>query len=77
MSPNASKLSDLAKNTVQPSSDDRYTTDYGVRQANNDDWLKVTSEDKTGPMLLEDVFAREKVETTRTTISLKTAGPVD
>lgn len=37
------------------------TTDYGVKQSNTDDWLKVATEDKTGPMLLEDHAAREKV----------------
>lgn len=39
----------------------RITTDYGVKQTNTDDWLRVASEEKTGPMLLEDHFAREKV----------------
>ena len=39
----------------------RITSDYGVKQTNTDDWLKVASEDRTGPMLLEDGFAREKV----------------
>lgn len=39
----------------------RLTTDYGVKQQNTDDWLKIASEDKTGPMLLEDHAAREKV----------------
>jgi len=39
----------------------RITSDYGVKQTNTDDWLKVASEDKTGPMLLEDHFGREKV----------------
>lgn len=39
----------------------RITSDYGVKQNNTDHWLTVASEDKTGPMLLEDPFAREKV----------------
>lgn len=39
----------------------RITSDWGTKQSNTDDWLKVASEDKTGPMLLEDPFAREKV----------------
>lgn len=39
----------------------RITSDFGVKQTNTDDWLKVASEDKTGPMLLEDHFAREKI----------------
>lgn len=39
----------------------RITSDFGVKQTNTDDWLKVASEDRTGPSLLEDHFAREKV----------------
>ena len=41
--------------------DTRMTTDYGVKQTNTDDWLKVSTEDQTGPMLLEDNWGREKV----------------
>ncbi|KAF2259576.1 catalase-domain-containing protein [Lojkania enalia] len=37
------------------------TSDFGVKQTNTDDWLKVANDDKTGPMLLEDPFAREKI----------------
>ncbi|KAL1612187.1 catalase 1 [Paraconiothyrium brasiliense] len=39
----------------------RITSDWGTKQTNTDDWLKVASEDKTGPMLLEDGFGREKI----------------
>ena len=39
----------------------RITTDYGVKQSNTDDWLRVASEDKTGPALLEDHASREKI----------------
>ena len=39
----------------------RITSDYGVKQTNTDEWLKIASDDKQGPMLLEDHFAREKV----------------
>ncbi|KAK4974755.1 catalase A [Elasticomyces elasticus] len=56
------KVAQLAKDTKDyhdPKS--RITTDYGVRQSNTDDWLKVASEDKTGPMLMEDHAAREKI----------------
>lgn len=41
--------------------DNRITTDYGVKQSNTENWLRVATEDKTGPMLLEDHAAREKV----------------
>lgn len=42
-------------------SNNRITTDYGVKQTNTDDWLRVATEDKTGPALLEDHAAREKI----------------
>lgn len=56
------KVADLAANTKDVHDKSwRITSDYGVKQNNTDDWLKVASEDKQGPMLLEDHFAREKV----------------
>ena len=56
------KLDDMAKDTVNYHDEkNKLTTDYGVKLSNTDDWLKVASEDKTGPMLLEDPFGREKV----------------
>lgn len=55
------KLKDLAHNTKDISDKDRLTTDYGVKQATADDWLKAASPDKAGPLLLEDPFARERV----------------
>lgn len=39
----------------------RLTTDYGVKQTNTDHWLSVSTEDKTGPSLLEDHASREKI----------------
>ena len=39
----------------------RITSDYGAKQSNTDDWLTVGNDDQTGPLLLEDHFAREKV----------------
>lgn len=39
----------------------RIMLDFGVKQSNTDDWLKIVNEDKTGPMLLEDHFARVKI----------------
>ncbi|KAL9069873.1 MAG: hypothetical protein Q9157_006007 [Trypethelium eluteriae] len=39
----------------------RITSDFGVKQSNTDDWLRVATEDQTGPSLLEDHFAREKI----------------
>lgn len=56
------KVADLAQDTKDVyDNSHRITTDYGVKQNDTDDWLKVVNEDKTGPMLLEDPFAREKI----------------
>lgn len=56
------KIRDLerdTKNVHDPNN--RITSDWGVKQTNTDDWLKVATEDHTGPQLLEDAFGREKV----------------
>jgi catalase len=55
------KVAQLASDTVEPTKDTRITTDFGTKQTNTDDWLKVNNEKHTGPMLLEDNFAREKI----------------
>lgn len=56
------KAAQLANNTKDyHDPKNRITTDYGVKQNNTDDWLKVVTEDKTGPSLLEDHAAREKI----------------
>lgn len=55
------KATQLAANTVEPTKDTRITSDFGTKQSNTDDWLRVNSEDKIGPSLLEDGFAREKI----------------
>lgn len=56
------KVNDLASNTKDyHDKNNRITTDWGVKQSNTDDWLKVTAEDKQGPMLMEDAFSREKI----------------
>ncbi|KAI7168369.1 CAT2 catalase [Hortaea werneckii] len=56
------KMADMAhdmKDVHDPKN--RITTDFGVTQHNTDDWLKVANNDKTGPILLEDHAAREKI----------------
>lgn len=56
------KVADLARDTKDyHDPKNRITTDYGVKQWNTDDWLRVASEDKIGPALLEDHAAREKI----------------
>lgn len=37
------------------------TNDHGVKQANTDIWLSASVDERKGPQLLEDNFAREKV----------------
>lgn len=60
------KVADLEAVSQTVSPDDRITSDFGVKMGNVDEWLRVASEDKTGPMLLEDSFARERVSDAKT-----------
>ncbi|KAM0246135.1 hypothetical protein ACHAP5_004917 [Fusarium lateritium] len=55
------KIDQLKANTVEPTENSRITSDYGVKQNNTDEWLRVSTEDQTGPALLEDAFGREKI----------------
>lgn len=55
------KFADMAKDTVDVHAKQHMTTDYGIKISDPDHWLKVVDEKKTGPMLLEDQIAREKV----------------
>jgi hypothetical protein len=55
------KIQQLEANIQEPTKDSRITSDYGVKQSNTDDWLRVNSNDQIGPSLLEDNFGREKV----------------
>lgn len=59
------KIDDLKKETREMTPKMRLTTDYGVKQTTHDDWLKIADRDKTGPLLLEDPFGREKVRMLR------------
>lgn len=60
--PNDAKAADLATDIKDyQSRENRITTDYGVKQSNTDDWLKASTGDHIGPMLLEDHMAREKI----------------
>lgn len=55
------KIVDLSRDTVDVHTNEPQTTDHGVRIENPDNWLKVASGCETGPSLLEDQIAREKV----------------
>ncbi|KHN98658.1 catalase [Metarhizium album ARSEF 1941] len=61
MCPETAKVHQLSASAVQPTQNDRITADFGTKQSNTDDWLRVCSDKTTGPMLLEDAFAREKI----------------
>ncbi|RFU76666.1 catalase [Trichoderma arundinaceum] len=61
MGQKGAKLDQLAAHTVEPSKNTRITSDFGTKQTNTDDWLRVNSENQIGPMLLEDPFGREKI----------------
>jgi catalase len=57
------KFADLQKDTAELNDKDHMTTDYGIKISDPDHWLRVASEKNTGPTLLEDQIAREKVRT--------------
>lgn len=61
MGTKADKISQLSSVTKNVDGDSRITSDFGVKQNNTDDWLRVTSDGQIGPGLLEDPFGREKV----------------
>ncbi|KAE8354754.1 catalase-like domain-containing protein [Aspergillus coremiiformis] len=56
------KIVDLAPDTINvQSSKHPLTTDHGVRISDTDHWLKSVDDKHTGPMMLEDQIAREKI----------------
>lgn len=55
------KVNQLEAVAVKPTEKSRITADFGTKQTNTDDWLRVSTDKSTGPMLLEDAFGREKV----------------
>ena len=62
----------LSANMKEVNDKARITSDWGVKQSNTDNWLRVTSDNKTGPTLLEDPFAREKVRKRNAWLDLNT-----
>lgn len=58
------KLVDLERDTADAHTKQPLTTDHGVKVSNTDQWLRVTNDRRTGPSLLEDQIAREKVRRT-------------
>jgi len=58
---NDEKLMDLARDTTNIHISTPFTTDHGTKVSNTDNWLRVVDHSQTGPSLLEDQIAREKV----------------
>ena len=51
------KANELAKDTLDAHDKNaRASIDFGVKHSSTDDWLKVSSEDKTAPKLLENNY---------------------
>ncbi|KAG5303355.1 catalase isozyme A [Histoplasma capsulatum G186AR] len=61
MQPGEQKIADLARDTTDVNGCLPFTTDHGVKVSNTDFWLRLASENQTGPSLLEDQIAREKI----------------
>lgn len=57
------KLIDLSRDTADVHKRTKFTTDHGVPVSDTDHWLRVVNEKTSGPSLLEDQIAREKVST--------------
>ncbi|KAL1970256.1 hypothetical protein VTN77DRAFT_5416 [Rasamsonia byssochlamydoides] len=55
------KLVDLERDTVDVQTQSKFTTDHGVPVSNTDNWLRVLDNQHTGPSMLEDQIAREKI----------------
>lgn len=55
------KLVDLEADTNTVNAEQCITTDHGTRVSNTDNWLRAVDGKRTGPSLLEDQIAREKV----------------
>lgn len=61
LNPHDKKLADLSRDTADVHSTTPFTTDHGTKVSNTDNWLRIVDDKKTGPSLLEDQVAREKV----------------
>ncbi|KAL2871630.1 catalase catA [Aspergillus lucknowensis] len=55
------KLVDIEAETVNAHTKHHQSTDHGVGITDPDHWLRAASEQRPGPMLLEDQIAREKI----------------
>jgi catalase len=56
------KDADMSRDTAEVRKDTKMTTDFGCPVSNTDNWLRAVDPQRTGPSLLEDQIAREKVK---------------
>ncbi|KAJ5225468.1 Catalase A [Penicillium chermesinum] len=56
-----SKVADMQHDTIEINNKQHMTTDYGIKISDPDHWLRVVNDKNTGPSLLEDQIAREKI----------------
>lgn len=59
------KFADMQRDTVEINGKQHMTTDHGTKISDPDHWLRVANDSSTGPSLLEDQIAREKVRFTK------------
>lgn len=62
------KDADLARDMASVDNKTKLTTDFGCPVSNTDNWLRAVDPQRTGPSLLEDQIAREKVKHTNNII---------
>lgn len=55
------KTVDMLPEIREPNTKEPLTSDFGVKHGNHDNWLSASSNDRQGPLLLEDNFGREKI----------------
>lgn len=55
------KTADMQPEMREPNTKESLTSDFGVKSGNHDNWLSASTEDRQGPLLLEDNFSREKI----------------
>lgn len=76
--PQNKKVADLARDMQEEYGPDQHaTTDYGIKISDHDHTLKIASDQHTGPQLLEDQIAREKVRRVRLERRYGIDGPPD
>jgi hypothetical protein len=55
------KIADMKSEMRIPTNTHHLSSEWGVKQNSHDIWLQASTDDRQGPLLLEDNHAREKV----------------